>query len=250
VALVALFAVATPMVFDAPDGTTYQVPSPFALVPLDDESLAFFLVILILVLPIVLALIALLVRFARARGIERQQMKWLLYAAAIFVGALVIAFVLNSAFADALVGVVALGMPIAIAIALFRYRLYDIDLIIRRTLTYGVVVALLALIYFASVILLQQLFANITGQRSDVITVLSTLAIAVLFIPLRNRIQAFVDKRFNRQKYDAQEVLNSFAETVRDETDLEKLSARLMQVVDETMQPASISLWMRNTGKN
>src|SRR5581483_10701884 len=157
-----------------------------------------------------------------------------------------------------------LALPVCLAVAITRYRLFDISVIIRRTVTYALVVALLVLIYFGIVILLQQMFAAVSGeamsrimsgipgvrdiasgQRSEVITVLSTLAIAALFVPLRNRIQDTIDRRFNRKKYDAQKVLNEFATTVRDETDLEKLTGNLMDVVNETMQPESVSVWLR-----
>jgi hypothetical protein len=141
-------------------------------------------------------------------------------------------------------------LGITLAIAVLRYRLFDIGVLVRRTLTYALVTLLLALVFFASVILLQQIFSSLTGSgQNEIVTVLSTLAIAALFIPVRNRIQTEIDKRFNRKKYDAQQVLSDFATTVRDETDLEKLTARLMQVVDETMQPKSVSVWLKKETK-
>ena len=143
--------------------------------------------------------------------------------------------------------VVYLAVPVTVAIAILRYRLFDIDIIIRKTLTYTIVVALLAVVYFGGVVLLQLVFAQVIGPSSEFITVLSTLAIAALFVPLRNKIQEVIDRRFYRKKYDAQKVMQDFAKTVRDETDLEKLTARLMQVVDETMQPKSVSVWLKRT---
>jgi len=135
---------------------------------------------------------------------------------------------------------------ITLGIAILRYRLFDIDVIIRRTLTYAVVTASLIIIFFGTVIVLQQFFAQLTvSGGNELVTVLSTLAIAALFVPLRNRVQAWIDRRFNRNKYNAQKVLQQFGETVRDETDLEKLTAQLMQVVNETMQPKSVSVWLK-----
>jgi hypothetical protein len=140
-----------------------------------------------------------------------------------------------------------LGYPTAIGVSVLRYRLYDIEVIIRRTLIYGSVTGMLVALYFGLVILLQRIFAGVVGDSTEIVTVVSTLVIAALFVPLRNRIQYAIDKRFNRQRYNAQQVLQKFAETVRDETDLEKLTAELVNVVQETMQPTSVSVWLKPT---
>ena len=190
---------------------------------------------------------------------ERAQTKWVLFGIATMIVSIIAVYFssLGSQFGTSavysrnslmlLVGVNLLVMliPITIGIAILRAKLFDIDIIIRRTVTYAIVVALLLLVYFGSVILLQQIFASVTGQRSEIITIVSTLAIAALFIPLRNRVQNAIDKRFNRKKYDAAQVLQKFAETVRDETDLDKLNAELLNVVNETMQPKSVSVWLK-----
>ncbi len=138
-----------------------------------------------------------------------------------------------------------LALPVCLAIAILRYRLYDIDILIRKTLQYTVVTALLALIYFGSVFLLQRLFSSATGQQSPLILVVSTLLIAAIFAPLRRRIQDGIDRRFYRKKYDAQQVLAQFARTARDETDMDALLAELERVVQETLQPEGVKVWLR-----
>lgn len=136
-------------------------------------------------------------------------------------------------------------VAISLSLALLQHRLYDIDIIIRRTLVYSVLTALLAGIYFASVVLLQTIFRTVAGEQSTLVTVFSTLLIAALFSPLRRRVQEVIDRRFYRQKYDAQQVLARFAVTVRDEADLDKLTEELKRVVGETMQPEGAGVWLQ-----
>ena len=137
-------------------------------------------------------------------------------------------------------------IPISIGVAVLRSRLWEIDLIIRRTLIYTLFSVLLLLVYFSSVLVLQQVFRAVTGQQeSELVTVVSTLVIAALFNPLRQRVQAFIDQRFYRRKYDAAKALEAFSVAVRDEVDLAVLREHLLTVVNETMQPAHVSLWLR-----
>ena len=193
---------------------------------------------------------------------ERQQTKWVLYGFLLFFVLIVVLTIPYSILESipkggripwwgplngALWWLSLCVLPVSIAIAILRYRLYDIDILIRRTLQYSVLTGLLALTYFGSIIVLQSLFTAVTGQQSAVVIVISTLAIAALFFPLRNRVQDFIDRRFFRKKYDAAKTLAEFAATCRDETDLDKLTARLVEVVDETMQPESVSLWLKPT---
>ena len=143
------------------------------------------------------------------------------------------------------INLVLLVIPISFGVAVLRYRLFDIDVIINRTLVYGSLTATLVLLYFGGIVVLQRLFVVLTGERSTLAVVASTLTIAALFNPLRRRLQALVDRRFYRRKYDARRTLKTFSATLRDETDLEALNDDLVGVVTETMQPAHVSLWLR-----
>jgi hypothetical protein len=137
------------------------------------------------------------------------------------------------------------GIPTSVGIAILRYRLYDIDHIINRTLVYGALTTLLVAVYVGSVVSLQGALRALSGQESQLAVVASTLLIAALFNPLRRRIQAFIDRRFYRKKYDARKTLEAFSTKLRDETDLEAVSGDLVGVVRETMQAAHVSLWLR-----
>src|SRR5829696_1106597 len=190
----------------------------------------------------------------RARGVERQQIKWLLYAGAIFFLGNVLKNTVFSPLGEVswglwvgylLVGIGGLGGPIAIGIAILRYRLYEIDTLINRTLVYGALSATLVTLYFGGIVMLQRVFVLLTGQQSTLAIVASTLLIAALFTPLRQLIQGFIDRRFYRSKYDARKTLEAFSAQLRNETDLEVLSDDLVGVVRETMQPAHVSLWLR-----
>lgn len=136
------------------------------------------------------------------------------------------------------------GVPVAIGFAILNYRLYEIDLIINRTLVYGSLTATLIALYFGGIVVLQRVFVLLTGEKSTLAVVASTLLIAALFTPLRRRIQGFIDRRFYRRKYDARKTLEAFTIRLRDETDLGTLSDDLVGVVRETMQPAHVSLWL------
>jgi hypothetical protein len=200
-------------------------------------------------------IVSLVLRWRRSCGEMRQQIKWLafffatsgtLFLAVEVLGAALYPAIFDGWFYLLVLLLFWLGLPLVMGLAVFKYRLYDIDIVIRKTLLYAVLTGLLALVYFGSVVVLQGLFSRLTGiEQSTLAVVVSTLGIAALFTPLRRRVQEAIDRRFYRKKYDAQQVLAQFAQTARDETDLDALLAELVRVVDETLQPEHVSIWLR-----
>jgi hypothetical protein len=203
------------------------------------------------------SVVAVVLRWRRSTDQGRQQLKWLVYMVALTVIAGLVGLALGGIWANVwlITGVtvlvttagVGLGIPAAIGVAVLKYRLYDIDVIINRTLVYGALTAALVAVYFGGVTATQALFRTLTSQEEQpqLAIVISTLVIAALFMPLRRRIQSFIDRRFYRRKYDAAKTLETFSAKLRDETDLDALNADLTEVVKETMQPAHVSLWLR-----
>jgi hypothetical protein len=201
---------------------------------------------------VVAAAASVLVRFRHARGAERQQIKWLLYAVlTVIFGYPLLAVAANALgspseeFADASIAVLITPIPVALGLAILKYRLYDIDRIINRTLVYGSLTALLGLGYAGAVLVLGQVFGGVGGDPPSWAVAGATLAVAALFQPARRRIQAVVDRRFNRRKYDAAKTVEAFSARLREEVDLDTLSAELLAVVDQTIQPTRASLWLR-----
>lgn len=239
-----------------------QIPNPFYVPALHKlNELIFWLSILVFSPTMGLALVSPVLRYRRSSRLERQQIKWLSLFGGILFAYTIVGFIayplisggemmsrennLSSLLFFTFIG---LFPSIAIGVAVLRYRLWDIELIVRRTLVYSILTAILTLIYFASVVSLQELFQLISRQHdSPIVTVLSTLVIAALFTPLRRHIQARVDNRFYRQKYNAEQVLANFSTTLRDEVNLNQLMNSILEVAKETLQPEYISLWLNST---
>jgi hypothetical protein len=206
------------------------------------------------VLLFILAPLSMFLRYRSAEVQERQQMKWVVWGFALFIMTAIPFKILT--WTTESVGqevnelynrLVFIFPAVTIGFAILRHKLYDIDIIIRRTLIYSVLSGLLALVFFGGVTVGQAVFRSIMGETSDLAIVVSTLAIAALFTPLRRRVQNAIDRRFYRRKYDAEQTLAQFAVLARDEVDVEKLKAALIGAVQETMQPRSVSVWVRST---
>jgi hypothetical protein len=243
------------------------VRNPFGLEEYPWLADAALVILPLLPLCILASAVSLMLRYRRSRGEVRQQIKWIAFVASFAGLVYLIAMVSQLFLAPEMVGnegrlpplplwfellfsVAVLGfagVPVAIGFAVLKYRLYEIDLIINRTLVYGSLTVILAAVYFGGVTTTQAIFRALTGQEEQpqLAIVVSTLVIAALFTPLRRRIQAFIDRRFYRRKYDAAKTLEAFSAKLRDETDLGALNAELVGVVRETVQPAHVSLWLR-----
>ena len=241
-----------------------EVRNPFGLEQYPWLQIAAVFVVLMLPVCILASAASLVLRYRRSGGEVREQIKWLAFAAS-FVGAVYFgALISQLLFApDALstnetpplwvslqLNILFLsyaGIPITVGFAILKYRLYDIDIIINRTLVYGPLTMMLLLVYFGGVTATQALFRTLTGQQQQpqLAVVISTLAIAALFNPLRRKVQAFIDRRFYRSNYDARKTLEAFSARLRDETDLDSLNTELITVVRETMQPEHATLWLR-----
>ena len=249
----------SPGPLDMPRG----IRNPFGLEAAPWVAVAAYAILPLLPLCMLASALSLVMRYRRSRGDVRQQIKWIAFAASLvaltYLIAIVASFIHPSEIWFAaglplwldLIEYAALlsitSVPIAIGFAVLKYRLYDIDIIINRTLVYGSLTATLVAVYFAGVASMQLVLRALTGQteQSQLAVVVSTLAIAALFDPLRRRIQAFIDRRFYRRKYDAQKTLEEFSARLRDETDLETLNRDLAGVIEETLQPTDVSLWLR-----
>ena len=239
------------------------VRNPFGLEAAPWLATAGIVILPLLPLCMIASALSLLMRYRRSGGEEREQIKWIAFAASVVVLLYLITMVSSLMFPlgiwfaagtplwlgilqqAAIVSFAA--VPIAVGFAVLKYRLYDIDLVINRTLVYGPLTATLVALYFLGIVVLQRVFVALSGQKSTLAVVASTLLIAALFNPLRRRIQSFIDRRFYRSKYDAVKTLEAFSAKLRDETDLDALSDDLVGVVRETMQPSRVSLWLRET---
>jgi hypothetical protein len=247
-AVFVLAALSSPLLPGSPaDGLR---PNPIAIPALEGVlRLAYATANAVLFGVILAALVSLVVRFRRATGVERQQLKWFAYGTALLLLLPVAGAVgarLGDTAGELLVAAIVSALPVAIGIAVLRYRLYDIDRLVNRTVVYGLLTVLLAGVYAGLVFALSQLL-NPADQQSALAVAASTLVVAALFQPARRRIQGLVDRRFNRRRYDAARTVAAFSTRLRDQIELDTLSTELLAVVDQTVQPVQLSLWLRPT---
>jgi hypothetical protein len=225
----------------------HPIANPIGIAALEspEESTVGTALLILLVLMMALAVVSLVLRFRRSRGEEHQQLKWFTYAGALVPPMAVLSHFLPAPLGNVVSGVAIAFLPVAAGIAVLRYRLYDIDRLINRTLVYGLLTAILGLGYATAVLVLGELFGGIGAEPPSWAVAGATLAVAAVFQPARRRIQEVVDRRFNRRKYDAAKTVEAFSARLREEVDLDTLSAELLAVVDQTMQPSQAWLWLR-----
>jgi hypothetical protein len=249
-AIVVLSALKPTLRLETP-GSSIDNPIGIAGVPDPDTSRLGDLLIGLFTICTGVAALSLVQRFRRSHGVQRQQLKWFTYAAALTFLWLVLGDYLlpNAAVLEVLSGVMYGLIPVAAGVAILRYRLYDIDRLINRTLVYGLLTALLGAVYAGVVLVLGQVFGGVGADPPSWVVAGATLAVAALFQPARRRIQGGVDRRFNRRKYNAAKTVEAFSLRLRDEVDLEALSAELLAVADQTMQPTTASLWLRQPAR-
>ena len=224
------------------------LPNPVGLAGAPDpEDGALGAVLLgVLVACMVASVVSVVLRFRRSSGVERQQLKWFTYAAALMLVANVVTFTFlpEGVASDVLFGLSIAFVPIAAGVAILRHRLYDIDRLINRTLVYATLTAVLGTVYAGAVLVLG-LFGGVGGELPSWAVAGATLAVAALFQPARRRIQAVVDRRFNRRRYDAARTVEAFSARLRDQIELDTLSAELLAGVEQTLEPTTVSLWLR-----
>jgi hypothetical protein len=258
-ALIGIFLITLGLLSFSPNMETtdgkVSFSNPVGFIPAQvvDPLTSIFVIIFILL--IIICVASVFVRYWHAAAVEREQIKWLMYAGGLFavlyipdLGMNLTSEVWNiTDIGNLLFPVMILAIPTGIGIAILRYRLWDIDVIIRRTLVYGALTGTLALVYFGLITVLQGILSTISSQQSTISIVLSTLTIAALFNPLRTRLQNFIDRRFYRSKYNAEQALATFSRTARDEVEMERLTSELLGVIQETMQPATTGLWIQQS---
>jgi hypothetical protein len=250
----ALGALAT-AVMPGPMNNYESVHNPFGVSGSVDEDFTWplsSLGLVVLLVSWVAAVISLHLRLDVARGAEREQIKWFAYASVVLLFGIFVGFPASEAMGGrwAVFTLLVTGfslLPLAVGFAIFRHHLYDVNVVINRTLVYGPLTAILAGVYFGGVAVSQEIVRALTGQQQQpqLVVVASTLLIAALFNPLRRWLQGFVDRRFYRRKYDAAKTLEAFSAKLRDETDLEALNDNLVWVIRETVQPEHVALWLR-----
>jgi len=256
IAIAAMYVGMAVLPFNPKPFSVAGLSSPFKLSTSDWNRIKplFWIAMVTLVVVVAIAAISLVYRFRRSRGEERQQLKWFTYAMVFFPGMMPVAAYLVfredtppdliAQMTNLISSLIIVGVGIATATAILKHRLYEIDIIIRRTLVYGVLTGGLLLIFLASVISIRAMIGAVTGQESPVAVLVSTLLVVGLFEPLRRRIQELIDRRFYRQRYNAEATLAAFASTLRNEINFETLTANLLSIVEDTMHPAHFSLWV------